>query len=269
MARIHNILDFTRKKQAQEKISVVTCYDYTSAILTAKSDIDCVLVGDSLSMTMHGLPSTVHTVIEDVARHTQWVIRGLNHAEKRIFVIADMPFLTSRGDLQTSINNAKTLLQAGADAIKIEGAKGNLELIKHLTQSGVPVMGHLGLMPQQVNILGGYKVQGKTEAQFRDILEDAKALEAAGCFALVLECVPSALGAEVSKTLSIPTIGIGAGNDTDGQVLVWQDLLGLNTEFKPKFVRKFTDGAGVFIDALNQYDKAVKSKAFPNQDESF
>lgn len=269
MARIHTILDFARKKQANEKISVITCYDYTSAILTAKSEIDCVLVGDSLSMTMHGLPSTVHTNIEDVARHTEWVIRGLNHSERRIFVIADMPFLSSRGDLQTSINYAKTLLQSGADAIKIEGAKGNLELIKHLAQSGVPIMGHLGLMPQQINILGGYKVQGKTEAQYSDILADAKALEAAGCFALVLECIPSALGAEVSKTLKIPTIGIGAGSETDGQVLVWQDLLGLNTEFKPKFVRKFAQGAETFIDALNQYDTAVKAKTFPNADECF
>lgn len=269
MARIHNILDFARKKQANEKISMVTCYDYTSAVLTSKSNIDCVLVGDSLSMTMHGLPSTVHTNIDDIARHTQWVIRGLNKAEKRIFVIADMPFLTARGDLQTSINHAKTVLQSGADAIKIEGAKGNLELIKHLTQSGVPVMGHLGLMPQQVNILGGYKVQGKTETQYADIIAESKALEEVGCFALVLECIPAELGAEVSQILKIPTIGIGAGNQTDGQVLVWQDLLGLNTEFKPKFVRKFIEGADIFIDALNQYDATTKAQTFPDESESF
>lgn len=269
MTQIQNILDFAKLKANSQKFSVITCYDYTSALLAAASDIDVILIGDSVAMTMHGQKSTVFANIDEIAQHTKWVMRGLENAKSNIFVIADVPFLAARSDLASNINAACELMQAGAHSLKIEGADGNLELIRHLVDSGVPICGHLGLTPQSVNVLGGYKVQGKNDAAFQKILNDAIALEKAGCFALVLECVPTELALQITQALKIPTIGIGAGNVTDAQVLVWQDLLGLNTEFKPKFVRKFADGAGIFKDALNQYHNEVLSGTFPNEGESF
>lgn len=272
MTKVKSILDFAIKKQAREKISVITCYDYTSALIAAAANIDCVLVGDSLAMTMHGHETTIKATVSHLAMHTDWVVRGLKdgaNGEKPTFVIADMPFLSFRRSLSENIDAALEIMQAGANALKIEGAKGNLELISHLVDSGVPIMGHLGLTPQSVNQFGGFKVQGKTDAAHIQTIEDAKALEEAGCFAMVLECVPSDLGKEVSDAINIPTIGIGAGKDCDGQVLVWQDLLGLNPNFRPKFVRQYANGYEVFKNALNQYDADVKSGAFPNEKESF
>jgi 3-methyl-2-oxobutanoate hydroxymethyltransferase len=269
MTAIKNILDFKRLKSEARKFSVITCYDYTSAIITANSNIDVILVGDSVAMTMHGEKSTVFADTSTLALHTKWVLRGLDKAQNHPFLITDMPFLSTRSDLATNINAVHEIMRAGADAIKIEGADGNLELIAHLTQSGIPVCGHLGLTPQSVNTLGGYKVQGKTEAAYQKIINDAKALEEAGCFAIVLECVPTPLAQAVTKALAIPTIGIGAGNVTDAQVLVWQDLLGLNNDFKPKFVRRFADGAKIFTDALNEYHQGVLDTSFPSESESF
>ncbi|KAF0113105.1 MAG: 3-methyl-2-oxobutanoate hydroxymethyltransferase [Hyphomonadaceae bacterium] len=273
MARIHNILDFSSKKSSGTKISIVTCYDYSSALIVAASDIDCVLVGDSVAMTMHGASSTISATIEQMVMHTEWVVRGLKDGtkagEKPPFVIGDLPFLSYRKDLTANIEAALAIMQAGANAIKLEGAKGNLALIEHLVDSGVPIMGHLGLTPQSVNQIGGYKVQGKTTAAHDAMLDDAKALAAAGCFAMVLECVPAALAKEISEQVQIVTIGIGAGNDTDGQVLVWQDLLGLNTQFKPKFVRRYFDGFGEFQKALNHYHADVLGQNFPSDAESF
>lgn len=268
MTQIQNILDFAKHKAKSQKFSVITCYDYTSALIAAKSEIDVILVGDSAAMTMQGEKSTIFANIQTLAMHTKWVMRGLPK-ENAPFVITDMPFLSIRAELSQNIAAVHEIMLSGTNAIKIEGADGNIELITHLVQSGVPVCGHLGLMPQSVNVLGGYKVQGKNDTQFQKILEDAKKLEAAGCFAIVLECVPYELARQITQSLKIPTIGIGAGNVTDAQVLVWQDLLGLNTEFKPKFVRNFANGADIFTKALNDFHNEVVNGTFPNESESF
>jgi 3-methyl-2-oxobutanoate hydroxymethyltransferase len=259
------VCDFRKKKNAGEKITMLTCYDYTSAAIVNKTSIDCLLVGDSLAMTMHGFRDTISATVEMMALHTAAVVRGAPDK----FIIGDLPFLSYRSSLNENMAAVRALMQAGAHAVKLEGASGNAEFIAHLVHSGVPVMGHLGLTPQFVNQLGGYKVQGKTEAAARRILEEALALEKAGCFALVLECVPVALAEEISKSLKIPTIGIGAGSGTDGQVLVFQDLLGLNTDFKPKFVKRFIDGAALLTQAIEDYAAAVKAKEFPAHEHSF
>ncbi len=256
---------FAKKKAAKEKIAMVTCYDYTSARIVNASKADCILVGDSLAMTMHGFKDTVNATVEMMALATASVARGAPDK----FIIADLPFLANRSTLDKNIEVVRALMQAGAQAVKLEGAAGNLDFIEHLVASGVPVMGHLGLTPQSLNVLGGYKVQGKTEAQAQKIMEDAVLLESAGCFALVLECVPAKLATEITARLKIPTIGIGAGAKTDGQVLVFQDLLGLNTEFKPSFVRHFIDGAGLLAQGIDAYAAAVKSQEFPADENSF
>jgi len=260
-----NILDFGRKKAAGEKITMVTCYDYTSALILGKTSTDCLLVGDSLAMTMHGHPTTVQATVEMMALHTAAVVRGA----KEKFIVSDLPFLASRKSLSDNMNAVAALMQAGAHAVKLEGAAGNTGFIQHLADSGVPVMGHLGLTPQSVHQLGGYHVQGKTDESADRLIEDAQALQEAGCFSLVLECVPAELASKITKELKIATIGIGAGADTDGQVLVFQDLLGLNTEFKPKFVKQFIDGAALFTGAIEEYNQAVRKGAFPDADHSF
>jgi 3-methyl-2-oxobutanoate hydroxymethyltransferase len=260
-----NIFDFNKKKAAGEKITMVTCYDYTSGLILDKTSVDCLLVGDSLSMTMHGHPTTVQASIEVMAMHTAAVARGA----KSKFIVGDLPFLSYRKSLTENMNAVQALMQAGAHAVKLEGASGNTGFIQHLADSGVPVMGHIGLTPQFVHLLGGYHVQGKTEDSARRLVEEALALQEAGCFALVLECVPSDLAARITRELKIATIGIGAGPGTDGQVLVFQDLLGLNTEFKPKFVKQFLNGAELFVDAIEEYNDAVRNGEFPDAEHSF
>lgn len=260
-----NIFDFGKKKQAGDKITMVTCYDYTSAVLVDRSEIDCILVGDSLAMTMHGFNSTVPATVEMMALHTAAVARGA----KNKFIVADLPFLAYRKDMAENIAAVQAVMQAGAHAVKIEGAAGNTDFVRHLTEAGVPVMGHIGLTPQFVHLLGGYRVQGKTEESANRLKQEAEALEQAGAFALVMECVPTLLAAEITKALRIATIGIGAGAGTDGQVLVFQDLLGLNTDFRPKFVKNFLDGAALVTGALNEYSQDVKTGAFPDAGHSF
>lgn len=260
-----NILDFYKKKANYEKISMITCYDYTSAKILAQSDVDCLLVGDSAAMTMHGYKDTLSASLEMMCFHTAAVARGAQNK----FIVSDMPFLTYRKSLSKNMSAAKALMQAGAHALKLEGAAGNLELIQHLTESGVPVMGHIGLTPQFVNILGGYKVQGRTEEGAEKLKQDALSLQNAGCFALVLECVPTQLAKEITEMLAIPTIGIGAGQYTDGQVLVFQDLLGLNIDFKPKFVKTFVNGFEQLKKGIDDYVAAVKTREFPTDEYSF
>lgn len=260
-----NILDFQKKKQANEKITMVTCYDYTSAKLLADSELECLLVGDSLAMTMHGFNDTLSATLEMMVLHTAAVVRGAGQQ----FIVSDLPFLSYRKSLPDTMHAVQMLMQAGAHAVKLEGASGNLETIRHLVESGVPVMGHLGLTPQYVHALGGYRVQGRDELAAEKLIQDAKALEAAGCFALVLECIPSALAKKVTELLSIPTIGIGAGTDTDGQVLVYQDLLGMNQSFKPKFVKVFLDGCHAVKSAINQYCRDVKTREFPSHENTY
>lgn len=260
-----NVLDFYAKKEKREKISMITCYDYTSALLLANTAIDCLLVGDSVAMTMHGFKDTLSATVDMMCLHTQAVSRGAGDK----FIITDLPLLSYRKSLSKNVSSVQSLMQAGAHAVKLEGADGNIKLIKHLTESGIPVMGHLGLTPQFVNMLGGYKVQGKTADAAQKMLADALALQDAGCFSVVLECVPTSLANQITETLSIPTIGIGAGNGTDGQVLVFQDLLGLNVNFKPKFVKNFLNGHAHFTKSIESYVDAIKLGEFPEYEHSF
>lgn len=257
-----NILDFYKKKESGKKISFITCYDYTSARLLAQTSIDCLLVGDSCAMTMHGHKDTLSATIDMMCLHTAAVSRGAGDK----FIVGDLPFLSYRKSLNKSVEAAGALMQAGAHAVKLEGATGNLTLIKHLVESGIPVMGHLGLTPQFVHALGGYKVQGRTQEGAERLKEDALKLQAAGCFSLVLECVPVLLAKEVTQSLFIPTIGIGAGPYTDGQVLVFQDMLGLNTDFKPKFVKRFVNGFDQLKNGIDTYVNDIQSGAFPQHE---
>ena len=201
------IHDFAAKKQKGEKISMVTCYDYTFARILADSEVDCLLVGDSLAMVMHGFSTTLNASVELMALHTAAVARGASNK----FIVGDLPFLSFRKDLASNMTAIGEVMQAGAQAVKLEGAKGNLDLIKHTVESGVPVMGHLGLTPQSIHQMGGFKVQGKEKREHDQIFEEALQLEKVGCFSLVLECVPAKLATEISRAISIPTIGIGAG----------------------------------------------------------
>ncbi|MBI5447277.1 MAG: 3-methyl-2-oxobutanoate hydroxymethyltransferase [Gammaproteobacteria bacterium] len=257
-----NILDFYKKKQNKEKISMITCYDYTSAKILSQSNVDCLLVGDSVAMTMHGYKDTLSATLEIMALHTAAVSRGASNK----FIVSDLPFLSYRKSFTKNVSAAQTLIQAGAHAVKLECAAGNLPLIQHLTESGVPVMGHLGLTPQFLHALGGYHVQGKTVKSAQKIQEDAFALQEAGCFSLVLECVPAHLAEQITQQLSIPTIGIGAGPGTDGQVLVFQDLLGLNLDFKPKFVKSFLNGSDFFSTGIESFIHAIKTGEFPQHE---
>jgi 3-methyl-2-oxobutanoate hydroxymethyltransferase len=237
-----NVLDFYKKKVSKIKISMITCYDYTSALILSDTTIDCLLVGDSVAMTMHGYKDTLSATLEMMHFHTSAVSRGAGNK----FIVSDLPFMTYRKSLSKNVSAAQHLIQAGAHAVKLEGVVGNEKLIRHLTESGIPVMGHLGLTPQFINVLGGYKVQGKTHESAEHLKADALLLQQSGCFAVVLECVPINVAKEISELLAIPTIGIGAGPYTDGQVLVFQDLLGLNPSFKPKFVKAFINGQQSF-----------------------
>lgn len=259
------ILDFQDRKIKNQKITMVTCYDYTFAKIVNNSNVDCILVGDSLGMVMHGKPNTIDVSTQLMALHTKAVVTGAPNK----FVVADMPFLANRKGLTSNMNAAEKIMKAGAQALKIEGADGNLKLIRHLVDSGVPVQGHLGLTPQSIHQLGGFKVQGRAETAQKKIMEQALALQDAGIFSLVLECVPSDLGKKITQELDIPTIGIGAGADCDGQVLVLQDMLGMNPDFQPKFVRKFLDGHTLLTTALNDYSQAVHEQTFPTEKESY
>jgi 3-methyl-2-oxobutanoate hydroxymethyltransferase len=259
------IQDFAQKKSKGEKISMVTCYDYSFARILADSEVDCILVGDSLAMTMHGHSSTLPATISTMALHTAAVVRGASNK----FIVADIPFLANRKGLTANVTGIGKLMQAGAHAVKMEGANGNTELIAHLVASGIPVMGHLGLTPQSVNTLGGFRVQGKTAKEHEQITRDALAMEQAGCFALVLECVPAALAKEISQALTIPTIGIGAGIGTDGQVLVLQDMLGMGKDFHPKFLRTYMKGFEQIKEAFNHYHRDVMTGEFPSEKESY
>lgn len=260
-----NRLDFYKKKQANEKITMITCYDYTCARILAQTSIDCLLVGDSAAMTMHGYKDTVAATLSMMAFHTAAVSRGANNK----FLVSDLPFLSYRKSLSQNVTAAQALIQAGAHAVKLESAAGNTKLIKHLVESGIPVMGHIGLTMQLVNMLGGLKVQGKSTADADRLLQDALSLQEAGCFSIVLECIPSQLAKEITQSLQIPTIGIGAGCDTDGQVLVLQDLLGMNIDFKPKFVKNFINGFEHIRNGVENYVNEVKSGGFPNDDYSY
>lgn len=255
-----NVLDFQKKKIAEDKICMITCYDYTFAKILAATTVDCILVGDSVAMTIHGYPNTLAATIDMMVVHTQAVRRGAPDK----FIITDLPFLSYRKSLSHSISATQTIMQAGANAVKLECAAGNLKLIQYLVESGVPVMGHIGLTPQAMHVLGGFKVQGKNNDAAARLKMEALQLQDAGCFAIVLECVPMQLAKEITENLTVPTIGIGAGNGTDGQVLVIQDLLGLGSDYLPKFVKTFANGQLEAKRSIEQYNTEVRNKTFPS-----
>lgn len=260
-----NIIDFQKMKENNTPISMVTCYDYWSAKILEASDIDCLLVGDSAAMIMHGHQNTLPATVETMAWHIQAVARGI----RTKFIIGDMPFCSYRKSLSHTMEAVDLFMKAGSHAIKLEGADDNCQTITHIVHSGVPVMGHLGLTPQSIHALGGFKVQGKNNAAAQKILAQAKMLEDAGCFALVLECIPALLAQSISQTLKIPTIGIGAGPHTSGQVLVFHDLLGLQNEMKPKFLKTYLQGFELMQQALNEYNSEVKQGSFPTQAQAY
>lgn len=256
---------FMQFLNAGKKITMVTCYDFWSAQIINSSNIDAVLVGDSAAMVMHGYDTTINANIDMMVAHTAAVSRGLDQK----FLIADMPFLSNFKGRNQLVDSVDKLFKAGAQAVKIEGTGNTLNDIEFLVNSGIPVMGHLGMTPQSVHKFGGHKLQGKTEDHANQIFEEAKKLQAAGCFSIVLEMLPANLSKKITKTLGIPTIGIGAGKFTSGQILVLQDLLGMNKDFNPKFLKKYLNGVELIEEALNNYDKDVKEMKFPSKKESY
>jgi 3-methyl-2-oxobutanoate hydroxymethyltransferase len=259
------VLEFAAAKAEGRRISMVTCYDAALARAIEASAVDCLLVGDSAAMVVHGHPDTLHATVEMMALHTAAVRRG---APTR-FLIGDLPFLSFRRGVPAALDAVAALMRAGAQAVKLEGVRGHEDVIEAITGSGVPVMGHLGLTPQSVHGLGGFRVQGQSDEDARRLFGDARRLEQLGCFALVLECVPAAVAARITAALSIPTIGIGAGSGCDGQVLVLHDLLGLGGDRRPRFVRRYCDGFALVRDAVDRFDADVKQGAYPGATESY
>ena len=253
------ILEVARAKREAQPIVILAAYDAQMARLLAATETDAILVGDSVAMVVHGLPSTVHATVEMMVMHTAAVRRGA----PEIMVVADLPFLTVRQGRDAAVRAAGALMQAGTTAVKIEGVAGHADIIGFLVESGIPVMGHLGLTPQSVHQFGGHRLQARTAEAAARLREDAQVLERSGAFALVLECVPAALAAEVSRALAIPVIGIGAGPSTDGQVLVLADLLGLDAGFRPRFVRRYLEGHATVQAAVNAFARDVRTAHFP------
>lgn len=258
--------ELIKMKQEKQPITMLTAYDYPTAMLVDEAGIDMILVGDSMGNVVLGYDNTIPVTIDDIVHHTRAVTRGV----KRTFVVADMPFLSCHISLEDTMRNAGRLMQqGGAKAVKIEGGQEIADTVKALTNAGIPVMGHLGLTPQSVHQMGGYKVQGKTASAGSKMLADAKALQQAGAFAIVLECVPTPLAKMITEGLDIPTIGIGAGNVCDGQVLVIHDLLGVTDGFKPKFVKRYANLHDIIIEALQTYRDEVQQRSFPDEAHSF
>ncbi len=252
--------------KGDRKIAMLTAYDALTASLVDGVDIPAVLVGDSLGMTVLGYDTTLPVSMNEMLHHTAAVARGVKNA----LVITDMPFMSYQPSVEMGLENAgRFIKEAHADAVKIEGGVVRAELIEALVSNGVPVLGHIGLTPQSIKEVGGYKVQGKTAEQARKLMDDAMAIEQAGAFALVLECVPAELGTAISNALTIPTIGIGAGAGCDGQVLVFTDLLGISGKPVPKFVKKFADLNPLITEALAAYKSEVESGAFPAVEQTY
>ncbi|MCL5966332.1 MAG: 3-methyl-2-oxobutanoate hydroxymethyltransferase [Deltaproteobacteria bacterium] len=259
------ILDFGRMKEAGEKIVMITAYDAVFSRIFDEAGVDVILVGDSLGQVVLGLPNTLGVTMEDMERHTGAAARG----RKRAFLAADMPFLSFQAGPRDAILNAGRLLQAGAEAVKLEGGRNVEATIRAIVACDIPVMGHVGLTPQSINRMGGYRIQGKTDVQRQRLIDDALAVQEAGAFMVVLEGMPSDLAGEITERLTIPTIGIGAGPRCDGQVLVMQDLLGLFEEFRPRFVKRFGEIKKPVEDAVRAYADEVRSGKFPGKEHSF
>ena len=258
--------DFISMKKNGEKITMVTGYDYSTAKLIDNSGINSILVGDSLGNVMLGYPDTVSVTMEDMLHHCKAVSRGTENA----LVICDMPFMSYQTSVYDALVNAGRLMKEGrAGAVKLEGGKEFAEHVNAIVKASIPVCGHIGMTPQSVNAFGGFKVQGKTETAARGLIEDAVALEKAGAFAVVIECVPKKLAEYISQILTIPTIGIGAGDGCDGQVLVYQDMLSMYSDFTPKFAKQYAQVVNIMTDAFKQYNDEVKSGKFPTDSHSF
>lgn len=262
----NTVVTFKNAKEKGEKLTMLTAYDYSTAKLIDESGVNSILVGDSLGNVILGYEDTISVTVEDMIHHSAAVARGAKNA----LVICDMPFMSYQTSVYDAVVNAGRLMKEGrAGAVKLEGGSEVCPQIKAITSAGIPVCAHLGLTPQSINAFGGFKVQGKTEAAAKKLIEDAKMVEEAGAFAVVLECVPAKIAELVTKEISIPTIGIGAGNVCDGQVLVYQDMLGMFTDFTPKFVKCFADIGTVMKDAFKRYDEEVKAGTFPGKEHEY
>lgn len=265
-AKAFTINDFKTRKESGTPITMVTCYEHAFARIIEETPMDTILVGDSLGNVIAGYETTIPVTVDQMIYHAEIVKRGAPSK----FVVIDMPFMSYHISVEDSLRNAGRMMkETGVNAVKLEGGQDFCAVVKALTAASIPVMGHLGLTPQSVHKLGGYSVQGREEDKRKRLIDDALALEAAGAFSLVLEKVPATLAAEISKKLTIPTIGIGAGNGCDGQVLVINDLLGLDQGFHPKFVKKYADLYTVSKNALEAYDREVKERSFPSKDHSY
>lgn len=261
-----SILDIRQAKTEGRKLVMVTAYDYPFGLLAEQAEVDMVLVGDSLGMVVMGLEGTVGVTMEDMIHHIKAVVRGC----KSPLVIGDMPFGSYNTSLRDAIHNADRLMkEGGCDAIKLEGGLNFASCIEAIVKAGIPVQGHIGLTPQTASALGGFKMQGKDAAAAKQIIDDARSLESAGVFSIVLEAVPAPLGKFVAETVTAPVIGIGAGPDVDGQVLVTHDMIGLFDKFVPKFVKQYAQTRTVILDAMKTYKREVQEKMFPGQQHSF
>jgi 3-methyl-2-oxobutanoate hydroxymethyltransferase len=262
----NTVVTFMNSKKDGQKLSMLTAYDYTMAKIIDGTEINGILVGDSLGMVTLGYDSTLAVTVEDMIHHGRAVVRGV----KNTLVVVDMPFMSYHNTLAEAVDNAGRIIkQTQAHAVKVEGGREILDKVKGLIRAQIPVMGHLGLTPQSLNIMGGFKVQGKSEKAAKKIIEDARLLEEAGVFAIVLECIPEKLADLVSKSISIPTIGIGSGAGCDGQILVYQDMLNMYDDFKPKFVKTFADAGLVIKEGIKKYVDQVRDGEFPAVEHTF
>lgn len=254
------ILDIQKRKQNNIPITMLTVYDFTAAVLVDQTDTDIMLVGDSLGMVMLGYPGTTQVTMAEMLHHCKAVARGASSA----FLVGDMPFMSYQADTAEAVRNAgRFLKEAGMDGVKLEGGRETAGTVRAIVQAGIPVMGHIGLTPQTVSQMGGFRVQGKTAVSAQSLLEDALALQAAGCFSLVLEAVPATVALEISRRLTVPTIGIGAGAGCDGQVLVYHDMLGLYDRLQPRFVKQYGAIGEAIKTAVQTYSEEVRSRQFP------
>lgn len=261
-----SVLTFREAKNSGMKLSMLTAYDYSMAKLIDSCGIDGILIGDSLGMVCLGYKDTLSVTMEDMIHHTKAVSRGAKNA----LIVADMPFMSYQTSVYDAVTNAGRLVkEAGAEAVKLEGGASVCDQIKAIVKAQIPVMGHIGMTPQSVNVFGGFKVQGKGEESARRIIEDAKLLEKAGAFAIVLECIPAALSEIITESVSVPTIGIGAGSGCDGQILVYQDMLNMFSDIKPKFVKQFADAGDLMKKGIDDYINEVQKGTFPAQEHSF
>ena len=262
----NTVATLQQQKLDGDKITMLTAYDYSTAKLVDECGVNTILVGDSLGMVMLGYEDTISVTMEDMIHHTAAVTRGAKNA----LVVGDMPFMSYQTSVYDAVVNAGRLMKEGrCQAVKLEGGASVCPQIKAITEASIPVVAHIGLTPQSVNAFGGFKVQGKSEAYARRLIEEAKAVEAAGAFAIVLECIPAKLAKLITESVSIPTIGIGAGADCDGQVLVYQDMLALFSDFKPKFVKHFANAGEVMKQGFTEYIKEVKEGTFPAAEHTF